>query len=165
VRVVPSLQRTARRAELAVGFDDRLGLAGDEGNATRRAQLAHSLERGVVGVEVVAPVDQCHAARRRCAAVCRVRRRVHRASPPPTMTTRLPACACSVVACSKSCVSSVAVETVDLQPPRLERADAAGDDDRLGQETLCRPTVATSKRPSSRAVQRAAPAARGEIQR
>ncbi len=56
------------------------------------------------------------------------------AAVPPTMTTRLPACSCKVAACSKSCVPRKAIEAVDLEPARLERADAAGDDDGLGDE-------------------------------
>ena len=58
------------------------------------------------------------------------------AAVPPTMTTRSPACWCKARGVLEQLRAAMAVEAVDLQPARLERADAAGDDHRLGDEAL-----------------------------
>ena len=120
--------------ELAVVLDDGFRLAGDELDAARRAQGVEPGARRFVGVEVVAAMDERDAAGRGRAVLARGDRRRHRRLGAADDDDALAGLLVQGRAVLEELRAAVAIEAVDLEPARLERADAAGDDDGLGDE-------------------------------
>ena len=123
-----------RAASLPSVLDRRFRQAGDELDAARRAQRVEARARRFVGVEVVAAMDERDAAGRGRAFLARGDRRRHRRFGAADDDDALAGVLVQGRGVLEELRAAEAVEPVDLEPARLERADAAGDDDRLGDE-------------------------------